>query len=111
MTTYATGLRFSEVSELRPGDIDSERMVIQVHGGKGAKDRLVPLPTVLHPTLREHWQLERPTTNTAMRFRSTEFFRTRRSLADFQRRLTAAARARSFDKVVHCEPPDSGELD
>jgi integrase/recombinase XerD len=60
MTIYATGLRVSEASKLRPGDIDSERMVIHVHSGKGAKDRLVPLSPVLLPTLRDYWQLERP---------------------------------------------------
>ncbi len=39
MTTYAAGLRVSEVCALRVSDIDSERMTIRVEQGKGAKDR------------------------------------------------------------------------
>lgn len=60
MTVYATGLRISEATHLRARDIDSQRMVIHVHGGKGAKDRLVPLSPVLLRSLREYWKLERP---------------------------------------------------
>ncbi|MEO6624824.1 MAG: site-specific integrase [Burkholderiaceae bacterium] len=60
MTIYATGLRVSEATHLRAQDIDSERMVIHVHGGKGAKDRLVPLSPVLLQSLREYWKLGRP---------------------------------------------------
>jgi len=32
MTLYATGLRRSELCHLKVSDIDSERMVIHVHG-------------------------------------------------------------------------------
>jgi site-specific recombinase XerD len=60
MTIYATGLRISEATHLRARDIDSQRMVIHVHGGKGATDRLVPLSPVLLRSLREYWKLERP---------------------------------------------------
>jgi len=31
-------------------------MMLQVHRGKGAKDRMVPLPHSTLATLREHWQ-------------------------------------------------------
>ena len=41
-TTYAAGLRVSEVSNLHLMDIDSQRQVIMVRQGKGRKDRLVP---------------------------------------------------------------------
>jgi site-specific recombinase XerD len=37
MTTYAAGLRASEVTRLRLTDIDSARMCIRVDQGKGAK--------------------------------------------------------------------------
>ena len=48
MTAYAGGLRTSEVVRLRLTDIDSERMVIRIHQGKGQKDRYVMLaPTLL----------------------------------------------------------------
>jgi integrase/recombinase XerD len=60
MTMYGTGLRVSEATHLRPEHIDSQRMVIEVHGGKGAKDRLVPLPPVLLMALREYWRVYRP---------------------------------------------------
>jgi site-specific recombinase XerD len=60
MTIYATGLRISEALHLRPTDVDSRRMLIHVHGGKGAKDRLVPLSPVLLPSLRDYWKLKRP---------------------------------------------------
>jgi integrase len=42
MTTYAAGLRASEVTRLRVTDIDSARMCIRVEQGKGRKDRYVP---------------------------------------------------------------------
>ncbi len=43
-TVYACGLRLSEGLNLQISDIDSQRMMIHVHRGKGAKDRYVPLP-------------------------------------------------------------------
>jgi site-specific recombinase XerD len=39
MTLYATGARRTEVVRLKLSDIDSERMVIHIRGGKGRKDR------------------------------------------------------------------------
>jgi len=39
MTTYAAGLRVSEVVNLKLSDIDSSRMMIRVRQGKGNKDR------------------------------------------------------------------------
>jgi site-specific recombinase XerD len=60
MTMYGAGLRVSEAIHLRPEHIDSQRMVIEVHCGKGAKDRLVPLPPVVLMALREYWRLYRP---------------------------------------------------
>jgi len=43
MTLYATGLRRAELCRLKVTDIDSERMVIHVHQGKGTRPRQVPL--------------------------------------------------------------------
>lgn len=40
---YSTGLRISEVLSLRPSDIDTDRMVVFVHAGKGKKDRITIL--------------------------------------------------------------------
>ena len=60
-TAYAAGLRVSEVVSLKVGDIDSDRMLIQVRHGKGAKDRTVMLSAQLLDILRAYWRLARPT--------------------------------------------------
>ena len=52
MTTYAAGLRASEVAHLRICDIDSARMLIHIEQGKGARDRLAPLAAALVAALR-----------------------------------------------------------
>ena len=64
MTLYATGLRRAELTHLKVSDIDSKRMVIHVHGGKGRKDRDVLLSPKLLEELREHWhRLRRKTSD------------------------------------------------
>jgi integrase/recombinase XerD len=60
MTTYAAGLRVSEVCALKVTDIDSERMTIRVEQGKGAKDRYTLLSPRLLKELRLYWQAHRP---------------------------------------------------
>ena len=60
MTLYSTGLRVSEACELRVSDIDSQRMVIRVNQGKGAKDRYVELSSTLLHQLREYWKKFHP---------------------------------------------------
>ena len=60
-TAYAAGLRASEVVSLKVADIDSDRMLIQVHHGKGAKDRTLMLSAQLLTILRTYWRLARPT--------------------------------------------------
>lgn len=62
MTTYAAGLRVSEVTNLKPSDIDSQRMMIRVEQAKGAKDRYTILSPRLLPELRRYWQLYHPIT-------------------------------------------------
>lgn len=61
MTMYATGMRVSEAARLRVEDIDSKRMVIRVHQGKGKKDRYVPLSATLLQALRTYWKKGRST--------------------------------------------------
>jgi site-specific recombinase XerD len=56
MTLYATGLRRAELARLKVSDIDSQRMVIHVRGGKGRKDRDVLLSPKLLDELRQHWR-------------------------------------------------------
>jgi integrase/recombinase XerD len=60
-TTYACGLRLSEVVHLEVRDIDSPRMLVHVRQGKGHKDRLVPLSVHLLAELRAYWRCYRPT--------------------------------------------------
>jgi integrase/recombinase XerD len=60
-TAYAAGLRVSEAVSMKVGDIDSDRMLLQVRHGKGAKDRTVMLSAQLLDILRTYWRLTRPT--------------------------------------------------
>jgi integrase len=58
-TVYSLGLRVQEALNLQVGDIDSARMVVHVHRGKGAKDRFVPLPPRTLDVLRHYWSTHR----------------------------------------------------
>lgn len=58
-TIYSCGLRLKEGTHLQVGDIDSRRMVIHIHHGKGNKDRYVPLPQSTLERLREYWKTHR----------------------------------------------------
>ncbi|WP_334189438.1 site-specific integrase [Noviherbaspirillum sp.] len=60
MTTYAAGLRVSETCALKVDDIDSERMMLRIEGGKGGRDRYSLLSPLLLATLRQYWRAERP---------------------------------------------------
>ena len=58
-TVYSLGLRRNEGLHLQVRDIDSARMLVHVHRGKGAKDRFVPLPARTLALLREYWVTHR----------------------------------------------------
>jgi site-specific recombinase XerD len=58
-TVYSLGLRRNEGLHLQVRDIDSARMLVHVHRGKGAKDRFVPLPARTLTLLREYWVTHR----------------------------------------------------
>jgi site-specific recombinase XerD len=62
MGAYSAGLRLSEVTHLKVGDIDSERNLIRVSQGKGQKDRYTILSQVYLSKLRTYWDIHRPTT-------------------------------------------------
>jgi len=56
MTLYGTGVRRTELTRLKVGDIDSRRMVMHIQDGKGRQDRDVMLSPVLLEELRAHWR-------------------------------------------------------
>jgi len=58
-TLYSTGLRLSEGLALEVGDIDAQRLRIHVRGGKGDKDRYVPITATLLHMLRRWWTTHR----------------------------------------------------
>lgn len=57
-TLYACGLRLLEGAHLQVPDIDSDRMLLHIHG-KGKKDRYVPLPEPTLDMLRAFWRTHR----------------------------------------------------
>ncbi len=57
---YAAGLRISEGCRLRAQDIDSKRMLIHVHDGKGGRDRYTVLSARLLEDLRDYYRSCRP---------------------------------------------------
>src|SRR5277367_2210034 len=72
-TAYAAGLRIGEVCRLKVSSIDSQRMLIHVEGGKGAKDRYAMLSPRLLDILRAYWQRAHP-----LNAQRREFWRRRR---------------------------------
>ena len=60
MLIYSAGLRRSELLNLKPTDIDSERMVIHINGAKGKKDRISLLSDNLLQLLRLYYKEYHP---------------------------------------------------
>jgi len=58
-TLYSLALRLEEGLNLQISDIDSQRMTVHIHRGKGAKDRLLPLPASTLDVLRNYWKQHR----------------------------------------------------
>jgi len=109
MTLYGTGLRRSELLQLKVCDIDSQRMVLRVERGKGGNGREVPLSasllaalraydrwmrpqTYLFPGTRDGWRADRPLTSKvvweAVRFAATA--------AGIDRRVSPHTRRHSY---------------
>ena len=59
---YATGLRRSELLDLKPEHIDGDQHHLRVVAGKGHKQRLVPVSDIILTMLRDYYKLYRPTT-------------------------------------------------
>ena len=60
LTLYATGVRREELVRLKVSDVDSARMVLHIHQGKGNQDRDVMLSPRLLEELREYWRWMNP---------------------------------------------------
>jgi site-specific recombinase XerD len=56
---YGAGLRVAEVSALKVGDVDSERMLLRVERGKGGQYRNAILSADLLALLRQWWKVGR----------------------------------------------------
>jgi integron integrase len=56
---YGAGLRLKECQALRFKDVDFSAMIIMVRGGKGQKDRSVPLPRTLVKPLMDQMAIAR----------------------------------------------------
>jgi integrase/recombinase XerD len=57
MTLYTTGMRQTELRNLKITDIGSKRMVVYIKNAKGTKDRQAVLsPELLH-CLRTYWKI------------------------------------------------------
>lgn len=57
---YACGLRRSELINLIPTDIDSNRMVLKIRSGKGKKDRITPISEKIIDLLRDYYKAYKP---------------------------------------------------
>jgi integrase len=52
----------AELCRLKISEVDSQRMVVHIHKGKGGHDRDVPLSQKLLETLRVYWRWMKPKT-------------------------------------------------
>ena len=59
-TIYSSGLRLSELINLKISDLDSEMMLINIRGGKGMKDRISILSEDLLILLRKYFKQYNP---------------------------------------------------
>lgn len=59
LTLYSLGLRLREATTLQVRDILSDRGLVHIHAGKGALDRMVPLPKITLLTLRKYYKTHR----------------------------------------------------
>ena len=57
---YACGLRRSELLNLKPADIDSNRNLLIIRKAKGMKDRVVPLSDKIISMLRDYYKAYKP---------------------------------------------------
>lgn len=94
---YACGLRLGEALGLEVGDIKRDGPRLHLRGGKGRKDRMVPLPQWAYEELRAWWKTHRHP-----RWIFPGVGRGWRDGADGQRRLAQAAEPMGPGSVQHC---------
>lgn len=59
MTLYSTGMRATELRNLKVSDVDRDRMIIKIRQGKGRKDRQALLSPVTLQCLEAYWREDR----------------------------------------------------
>ncbi len=57
---YGCGLRCGEVRQMRVADVDIERGMVHVHQGKGKKDRMLTMGTMLARGISKYIEAEKP---------------------------------------------------
>ncbi len=104
-TIYASGLRVSEVTQLKLTDIETSRMLIRVEQGKGAKDRYTLLSMTGLQILRQYyarykpayWLFEGQQPNTHLSERSVQhIFKQALDASGIQRPLSVHSLRHSF---------------
>ena len=60
MLAYGSGLRNSEITNLKVTDIESDKMRILIQHGKGDCARYAMLPQATLETMRDYWKVYRP---------------------------------------------------
>jgi len=94
-TAYSLGLRLEEGLQLQVGDLDSKRMMVHIHRGKGAKDRFITLPESTLQILRSYWATHR---NAKWLFPANG--RNRKSAASAERPMSGSAVQDCMKRVV-----------
>jgi integrase/recombinase XerD len=104
---YACGLRLREGLALQVSAVDGARKLLHIHGGKGGKDRLVPIPDAALTLLREAWRTHRdpvwlfPPSIRAQRRRRPDESRPPIHPTTLQRAFTRAVRESGLRKHAH----------
>ena len=106
LTLYSLGLRLREATTLHVRDILSDRALVHIHAGKGALDRMVPLPKITLVTLRRYYKTHR---NPQWIFpalghnggKNAEFVNTHVSDSGVQGVLRSTLKRLGFKKHVH----------
>lgn len=100
LTLGYTGLRISECLNLTIDDVDFEKGIIRVINGKGGKNRIVPLSSILAGELKDYLKLKRP------KVTSNKFFALKKSgsISDqyVNRQLKEAAMKAGINKKISC---------